>query len=529
MKKNQAELLYVPADRETRENLRHLAKDLVFKKRLQPPVDFRTLSQTADQIIKIAGYDTSYHGFAIILVNNAIWQSFVAATPFNRRLLLLPQCLKNNQKCQGKIDEMGLICNGCKSCSLDYLVGKAEQLGYATLIAEGTTMAVSLVNEGSVDAIIGVSCMSVLERSYETVDQSAVPVIGVPLLYDGCSETVVDESWLMEELSSFQPDHSLQPLSVSLLKNKVQHFFSEDRLRVVLKNYNDPTMESAVNSMLNGGQRVRPLLTALAYTAYAPAADDELLEKLSIIVECFHKASLIHDDIEDHDDFRYNIETLHKKEGIPVAINAGDYLTGKGYELLSQLPLPCQQRAECLSLVASAHVDLSRGQGADLLAKRDRKIPSTGMLIDTYSRKTGAAIEVALLLGTIAGGAEQSDQQLLRDFSRLFGIAYQIRDDLEEYQNSQSLLNWNDYPFLFAFLKEQLNGQAANYDLLNLTFDELKMQMEKEGIEGKIARIVNTYSEHARRVLDRLSNLPLRLSLYGVMGKIFKDYENAKA
>ena len=527
MKNTRTEILCVPQEQAVRENLRQLARELVCQKKLQPPVDFNILSEISDELVEISGYDRSYHGFIIVLVSNEVWRSSVAATPFNRRLLLLPQCLKNNQKCQGKLDDLGLICHGCKSCSLDYLVGRAEHLGYATLIAEGTTMAVKLVNEGSVDAIIGVSCMSVLERSYDSVDRSAVPVIGIPLLFDGCSGTVADEKWLTEELGSFRPDPLLQPLSVSLLKEKVKLFFSEDHLRKFFRDHNDPTMEAAMRSMLFGGQRIRPLLTALAYTAYSSSADDDLLEQLSIIVECFHKASLIHDDIEDNDDIRYEIETLHKKEGIPVAINAGDYLTGKGYELLSRLPLPFQKRAECLELVASAHVTLTMGQGADLLSRRDNRLPSTEDLMKTYSQKTGAAIEVALLLGSIAGGADPAEQQLLREFSRLFGIAYQVRDDLEEFQNNKSVLRWHDFPFLIAFLREQLNGSAGNRFLPDLRYDELKEHIEKEGIEGKVAVIIGAQADQAYRVLERLQNLPLKLSLYGVMGKIFKNYERS--
>jgi geranylgeranyl pyrophosphate synthase len=525
MRKARTEILNVPQEKATRESLRQLAREVVHRENLRPPVHFDILSEISDEIIGISGCDAAYHGFIIVLVSNEIWRPSVAATPFHRRLLLLPQCLKNNQKCQGKFDDIGLICNGCKSCSLDYLIGRAEQFGYATLIAEGTSMAVRLENEGSVDAIIGVSCMSVLERSYDSVERSAVPVIGIPLLFDGCSDTVIDENWLTEELGSFIPDPLLQPLSVSLLKEKVKLFFTEDRLRRLFRNQGDHTMEAALRSMLFGGQRIRPLLTALAYTAYSFSDDDDLLEQLSIIVECFHKASLIHDDIEDNDDTRYDSETLHKKEGVEVAINAGDYLTGKGYELLSALTLPLQKRAECLSLVASAHVTLTLGQGADLLARREKKLPSTDDLLKTYSQKTGAAIEVALLLGAISAGAGPAEQQLLREFSRLFGIAYQVRDDLEEFQTNKPVSAWHDFPFLIALLKEQLNGSSGRFFLPELRYDELKEHIVKHGVEDKVAFIIGSYADQAYSVLGKLQNNPLKLSLFGVMGKIFKDYE----
>ena len=53
-------------------------------------------------------------------------------------------------------------------------------------------------------------------------------------------------------------------------------------------------------------------------------------------IETFHKASLVHDDIEDDDAFRYGAETIHRQYGIPTAINVGDYLIGMGYRLVSR-------------------------------------------------------------------------------------------------------------------------------------------------------------------------------------------------
>ena len=53
-------------------------------------------------------------------------------------------------------------------------------------------------------------------------------------------------------------------------------------------------------------------------------------------MECFHKASLIHDDIEDDDAQRYGEPTLHVEHGVPVALNVGDLLIGEGYRLLAE-------------------------------------------------------------------------------------------------------------------------------------------------------------------------------------------------
>src|SRR3978361_1545504 len=90
------------------------------------------------------------------------------------------------------------------------------------------------------------------------------------------------------------------------------------------------------------------------------------LRRIAVAVECFHKASLIHDDIEDNDDLRYGEQTVHAQHGIPVALNVGDLLLGEGYRLIAESDAPAEARAEMLRVAAMGHRNLSLGQGAEL-------------------------------------------------------------------------------------------------------------------------------------------------------------------
>ena len=71
----------------------------------------------------------------------------------------------------------------------------------------------------------------------------------------------------------------------------------------------------------------------------------------ALAVECFHKASLVHDDIEDGDELRDGVETLFVRETLPVALNVGDYLLGLGYRILSRLELG----SALVAVAANAH------------------------------------------------------------------------------------------------------------------------------------------------------------------------------
>lgn len=517
-------ILVVPEQALTRNRLRKAARELVAERGILPPASFSLISQLAEEVIGRTDTDSQFTEFAMVVCGNEIWRQVVAATPFNRRLLLLPQCLKNDNSCHAEIDNLGLICAGCQSCQIDSILQKAESLGYATLVAEGTTMAVSLVLEGSVDAVIGVSCMSVLRKSFEPVSRVAVPVIGIPLLFEGCAETDVDNRWLNDEITAFNEDERFRALSVSALKEKVRLFFSKEILAETFGLDDDQTCQMAVQSMLNGGQRIRPLLTALAYSSYAPVVSEEILSALSLVVECFHKASLIHDDVEDNDDFRYDTETIHKLNGTAVAINTGDFLLGKGYELLGKLPLDPIKLTACYQLVASGHVALSLGQGADLLASSHHSILPLEQQLQIFERKTGSAIHVALLLGAVAAGAPESDLAILKLFSAYFGTAYQIKDDLDEFREANEHTQPSDYPLLLSLLAENSDeSQFINLQLIYAENDKFQISalINESKIDQKADQLLHKYTDKAYRELDKLENLKMKLSLYTVLGKIF--------
>ena len=517
-------ILEVPEKALVRNSLRKAARELVAERGILPPASFTLISKLAGEIIILTGAESRFTEFAMVVCGNEIWRPVVAATPYNRRLLLIPQCLKSDTNCNAVIDQLGLICAGCQSCQIDSILQKAESLGYATLVAEGTTVAVSLVQEGAIDAVIGVSCMSVLQKSFEPVSRAAVPVIGIPLLFEGCAETDVDNFWLNEEMISFHENESLRTLSVSSMKENVKQFFSEEILNDVFGDSNELTCQMAIQSMLTGGQRIRPLLTALAYSAYSHNVSDELMASLSVVVECFHKASLIHDDVEDNDDFRYDTETIHKLNGTAVAINTGDFLLGKGYQLLGQLPLAPAKLAACYQLVAAGHVALSLGQGADLLASSHHRILSLDHQLEIFERKTGSAIRVALLLGAIAADAPANDLAVLKTFSGFFGMAYQIKDDLEEFRDANDHTQLADYPLLLSLMAQNAEGISSE-NIRHLYVDNNRLQLaglirEKE-IDHKAELLLQENTNKAYRELDKLENLKMKLSLYTVLGKIF--------
>src|SRR3984957_12587415 len=307
-----------------------------------PPLPTDDLKQHADRIIGTLKCDPIYRDYVGVLINNEMWREQLAAVPYERRLLLLPKCLRVESKCPAPFDEFGLLCKQCGLCSIQDLQEEAEKLGYAVLVAEGSPLVMALIQTGKIDAIVGVSCLSVLERAFPYMEAAGIPGIVIPLLQDDCKDTGIDLEWIWEVIHLDSADQTRR-LDLEWLKEEVRSWFSPESLDEILGAPASRTEEIARDWMAQDGKRWRPFLTACAFKAMTDDPEAPLpseLRKVAVAVECFHKASLIHDDIEDGDAERYGRATLHAQYGAPVALNVGDLLLGEGYRLLASLEAP---------------------------------------------------------------------------------------------------------------------------------------------------------------------------------------------
>src|SRR5262249_50736882 len=117
---------------------------------LVPPLVLDELRTHADAIVARTGIDATYRDYIGVLVSNEVWMDHLAAVPFDRRLLLLPKCLRVEDKCPAPFDEFGLLCKQCGLCTIQDLQEEAERLGYAVLVAEGSALVMALIQSGKI-------------------------------------------------------------------------------------------------------------------------------------------------------------------------------------------------------------------------------------------------------------------------------------------------------------------------------------------------------------------------------------------
>lgn len=124
----------------------------------------------------------------------------VGGVPSNKRVLLLPHCLRPSQGCPGKMTKQGLDCTGCThtECAVYHLRAAALDAGYAGVcVAPGGRMAVRFLAERQPAGVVAVACQQELEEGIEAIEsmdwENGYPAVAViPLLKDGCVDTEVD-------------------------------------------------------------------------------------------------------------------------------------------------------------------------------------------------------------------------------------------------------------------------------------------------------------------------------------------------
>lgn len=189
--------------------------------------------------------------------------------------------------------------------------------------------------------------------------------------------------------------------------------------------------EAMKYSLLAGGKRLRPIFV-FEFCSLC-GGDWKKAAPFAGAIEMIHTYSLIHDDLPcmDNDDYRRGRLTNHKVYGEAMATLAGDALLTDAFALAAsaQLPKP-DDMALAIGVLAenAGSLGMVGGQVLDILSE-ERQCTEQEVL-DIQSRKTGALINAACVLGAIAGGAGEELIKAAAGFAGCLGLAFQIRDDM---------------------------------------------------------------------------------------------------
>lgn len=200
------------------------------------------------------------------------------------------------------------------------------------------------------------------------------------------------------------------------------------------KSQHNKLFQAARHSLLNGGKRLRPILTLV--TTYELKGNTEAALIPACALELIHTYSLIHDDLPcmDNDDFRRGKPTLHKLYNEADALLTGDYLLTRAFEILANAPLLSnEQKIALISTLAQ------RAGGNGMIGGQIMDVQHTGkeispeILKEIHCLKTGALLTASLEFAAIISNASKLTMEILNQFGTQIGLAFQIVDDLIDY------------------------------------------------------------------------------------------------
>ena len=511
------------------------------------------------------------------------WRDRLTSLPPGRRLLLLPDC----PTVAGRGGDGGVphVCG--PTCGITTIWAAARDHGW---VVEATSQAVAAIGSlltGQYDGVLGVARLGDLQKAFSMLPAFALPIAAVPYQPSLAAATLSCEAALAA--AAIDVDMVLGLLGVAggdagpagdylPLLREAAGMFEPEAIGGLSEELGMPGMlggavgatagawpplEAAAGMagefMARGGKFLRPFVTLAAFDAvtadlvttgnHAPAAGRTVnpavarrsAKAAAVAIEIFHKASLVHDDIEDDDAVRYGRRTLHVDVGVPSAINAGDYLLGAGYRIMAALPgLDAGTIRDAVAILADAHVRLARGQGAELWW---RDSPSEGVLgaatkpltpdeaLTIYGLKTSPAFEAAVALGVRLAGLVPEQVAPIGRYALHVGTGFQILNDLKDWagdlendRRAAGDLIGGRPTLLWALAVEGLppvdaerlrvvdresRRRDADESVVAAAVAEARMLYDRAGVIEKATRIAGTQRQRAEEAIGscRLRNL----------------------
>jgi geranylgeranyl pyrophosphate synthase len=446
------------------------------------------LRQSAETLVRRAGAAPEHVGWTMVTIVSEHWRGRLATGGNGRRLLLLPDC----PQAAGSRERSGATAGGLPqvcgpACGIATIWSAARDTGWVVESTDRAMAAIGGLLTGQYDGILGVARLADLEKAFGMLPAFSLPVAAVPFdeLAAGelasasspaagdasCGETLlaeaIDVEWvlgllgvaggvaapvgdylpLLREAAELFTPEGLESLSRRL---GMDASFGLPMAAVSVANLAPLDAAAALGGgfVSRGGKFLRPFVSLAAFDAVradlgagtAGAATESGLrdaaQAVAVAIEVFHKASLVHDDIEDADRVRYARPTLHEEVGVASALNVGDYLLGVGYRIIAGLPGvdPAITR-DLIALLADAHVRLARGQGAELWwrdAGDKRLTPAESLTM--YGLKTSPAFEAAVALGVRLAGPRPEEVAAIGRYALHVGTGFQVLNDLKDWE-----------------------------------------------------------------------------------------------
>ncbi|MFZ0282137.1 MAG: polyprenyl synthetase family protein [Bacteroidales bacterium] len=252
-----------------------------------------------------------------------------------------------------------------------------------------------------------------------------------------------------------------------------------------------------------GGKRLRPVLALMSCNLFSDKIDDAIIPVTGL--EIFHNFTLVHDDIMDRAQVRRGFTTVHNKWNINQAILSGDVMAFITNDCFLQSPAPLMLKV--FRIFNKAAVEVCIGQQLDMDYEK-ASIVSHEEYLRMIELKTATLIAASLKIGAIFGGAEDSDAELLYEFGKNLGLAFQMQDDLLDTYGDVKVFGKISGGDIVASKKTFLYIKA-----MEIGTSAQRKKLQKEYLDGeiepetKVKAVIEIYDElNIKSITDNLTN-----------------------
>ncbi|CAM6794611.1 octaprenyl diphosphate synthase [Morganella morganii] len=261
-----------------------------------------------------------------------------------------------------------------------------------------------------------------------------------------------------------------------------------------------------------GGKRIRPMIAVLTGRALGYDGDKHI--QVAALIEFIHTATLLHDDVMDESDMRRGKQTANEVFGNAASVLVGDFIYTRSFQMMTDL-----DSMRVLKLMSEATNVIAEGEVLQLMNCNDPDISEADYMQVIYS-KTARLFEAASQSAAILAGATPEQEKALQDYGRFLGTAFQLIDDVLDYDADNATLGKNTGDDLdegkptLPLLHAMHNGNAEESALIRQAIEQGNGRHLLEQVLATMKRcgsLAYTYAraeEEADKAIAALSALP---------------------
>lgn len=276
-----------------------------------------------------------------------------------------------------------------------------------------------------------------------------------------------------------------------------------------------------------GGKRMRPVLVLLSAKSCGYEGQQHI--SLAAVIEFIHTATLLHDDVVDMSSMRRGRPTANEQWSNPSSVLVGDFIYSRAFQVLVSIG-----NMDIMRIIADTTNRIAEGEVLQLINKNNSAATQDGYM-NVIQHKTAILFQAAAECGAILAGANPQQQQILRDVGMHIGMAFQLIDDVLDYEGDAATMGKNIGDDLaegkptLPLIHAMRTGTAEEADLLKRCIEgaqnDLEAGIAKQQLDDVIAIIKRSgsldytrdlalaESDKAIALLAQLDDSPYRQAL----------------